>query len=98
MISDENFILTVAKGSVLHRANGGSIVLDSIPENAFELWKNGEYVFCLKKDGASLLEKISKEELVAILEKRKAFDYKVEIKLLEDAIKASGKTKKVENS
>ena len=42
MISDENFILTVAKGSVLHRTNG-SLTLDSIPEDAFSMWKDGEY-------------------------------------------------------
>ena len=90
MISDDNFVLTVTKGSVLHRA-GGYIVLDKIPENAFQLWKDGESVLSLRKTGAPLLENISKTELVSILEKRKNLDYQVEIKLLQDAIKALDK-------
>ena len=86
MISDENFILTVAKGSVLHRTNG-SVILDSIPEDAFSLWKNGEYFLILKKSGAPLLEDLSKEELEVILDKRKPINNLTEIKIIESAIK-----------
>ncbi len=86
MISDENFILTVAKGSVLHRTNG-SVILDSIPEDAFSLWKNGEYFLILKKYGAPLLEGLSKEELEVILDKRKPINNLTEIKIIESAIK-----------
>ena len=86
MISDENFILTVAKGSVLHRTNG-SVILDSIPEDAFSLWKNGEYFLILKKSGAPLLEGLSKEELEVILDKRKPINNLTEIKIIVSAIK-----------
>ena len=92
MISDENFILTVAKGSVLHRTNG-SLTLDSIPEDAFSMWKGGEYFLILKKSGAPLLEGLSKEELEVILDKRKPINNLTEIKIIESAIKALTKSK-----
>ena len=92
MISDENFILTVTKGSVLHRTNG-SVKLDSIPEDAFSMWKDGEYFLILKKSGAQLLENLSKEELEVILDKRKPINNLTEIKIIESAIKALTKSK-----
>ena len=92
MISDENFILTVAKGPVLHRTNG-SVILDSIPEDAFSMWKDGEQFLILKKSGAPLLEGLSKEELEVILDKRKPINNLTEIKIIETAIKALTKSK-----
>lgn len=99
MITDENFILTVAKGSVLHRTTG-SVILNSIPEDAFSMWKEGEYFLILKKSGAPLLEGLSKEELEVILEKRKPINNLPELKLIESAIKAlvnKNKPKNTEN-
>lgn len=87
MISDDFFILTVTDGSVLHRADGSSIVLNEIPENAFDIWKDGSPVFCLRKAGYDKLKSLSKDELEAILQKRNAHDYKIEIQLIRKALK-----------
>lgn len=87
MVSNEFFILTVAVGSVLHRTDGTSVKLTGIPENAFEIWRNGSRVFSLRKSGADLLNDLSKKELERILEKRISHDFKVEIQLLKKAIK-----------
>lgn len=93
MISNDCFILTVPKGSVLHRTDG-TVVLDKIPENAFDLWKEGEYVFALKKSGAVLLENLTPSELEVILNKRQPINNLFEIKLIETAIKAAKKKNK----
>ncbi len=87
MVSNDFFILTVAVGSVLHRADGTSVKLNNIPENALEIWRNGSRVFALRKSGADLLNDFSKKELELILEKRISHDFKVEIQLLKKAIK-----------
>ena len=53
----EFFVLTVAVGSILHRADGTSIKLDEVPEEAFEIWKTGTPVLAMKATGKALVEK-----------------------------------------
>lgn len=91
---DKYFVLTVKKGSVVHRANGVRQTLSEVPKNALELWEEGSRTLCLRKDGSELLADFPRERLSNILETRRHLNYKAEIKLLEDAIKATTKPKK----
>lgn len=93
---DKYFYLTVKSGSVVHRASGIRQTLIEVPKNALELWEEGSQTLCLRKDGLELLTDFSKARLEKVLDARKHLNYKTEIKLLEDAIKASGKSKKPE--
>lgn len=95
---DKIFMLTVAVGTILIKSDGKRQTLDKVPENAQELWEGGSRVLLLKKDAAKeFLAQYSKANLEKILEARKHLKYKAEIKLLEDAIKATKQTKS-ENS
>lgn len=87
MICDDIFLVTKTKGSILHRGNGEKIVLDKVPENALELWKEGSDVIALRKTGSSILEKLSKAELEAILEKRLPHGINVELLEIKKALK-----------
>ena len=66
----EFFVLTVAVGSILHRADGTSIKLDEVPEDAFEIWKTGTPVLAMKSTGKSLVEKLSIAEIRELIKIR----------------------------
>lgn len=93
---DKYFILTVKPGTIIWSGNGSKQTLTVVPENALELWERGSRTLCLKKDGIEILSDFTKERLEKVLETRKVLNYKAEIKLLEDLIKAAGKTKKTD--
>ena len=82
------FILTVALGTIIWKADGSQQILNDVPDNAAELWENASSTLCLKKDGAEeFLKSFSKNKLETILEKRKVLNFPAEQKLLEDALK-----------
>lgn len=91
---DKYFALIVKPGSVIHRANGIKQTLTEVPKNALEIWEEGSQTLCLRKDGSELIAEFTKERLENILELRRNINYKAEIKLLENAIKAAGTPKK----
>lgn len=93
---DKYFILTVALGSVIWRADGRQQKLTGVPPNALQLWENGSRTLLLKKDGAELLQDYSIEKLSEIYEVRKPIKNKFELKILENLIKAKT-SKKVES-
>lgn len=92
---EKYFFLTVKPGSVIHRANGVRQTLLEVPKNALEIWESGSTTLCLLKEGMELLSEFSKERLEKVLELRRNLNNKAEIKLLEAAIKALDKPKKV---
>lgn len=93
---DKYFILTVLPGTIIWKGNGSKQTLTVVPENALELWERGSRTLCLKKDGIEILYDFTKERLEKVLETRKVLNYKAEIKLLEDLIKAAGKKNKTD--
>lgn len=95
---DKVFTLTVVVGTILLNGDGSQQTLQGVPDNAKELWESGSRILVLKKDAApEFLSTYSKEELEKILADRIHLNYKAEIKLLEDAIKAAGKPKKTQD-
>lgn len=93
---EKYFILTVALGSIIWRADGRQQILTGVPSNALELWENGSRTLLLKKDGAELLQDYSIKKLSEIYEVRKPIKNKFELKILENLIKAKT-SKKVES-
>lgn len=86
-------MLTVAVGTIILRGNGTQQILTEVPKNAQQLWENGSRTLVLMRTAApDFLKQYSKEQLEKILAARQHLKIKAEIKLLEDAIKAS-KTK-----
>lgn len=85
---DKYFGLTVAKGTIIWRADGSQQTLTEVPENALDIWEKGSRTLCLKKEGAELLEKFSKQKIQQILDLRRPLKYEAEIKILEKALKS----------
>lgn len=88
----EFFVLTVAVGSILHRADGTSIKLDEVPEEAFEIWKTGMPVLAMKSTGKSLVEKLSIAEIRELIKIREPYNYSSELKVLKEVLKSLNST------
>ncbi len=84
----EFFVLTVALGSILHRADGTSVKLDEVPEEAFEIWKTGSPVLAMKATGKSLVEKLSVKEIQELIKVREPHNYNSELKVLKEVLKS----------
>ncbi|WP_313373749.1 hypothetical protein [Chishuiella sp.] len=82
------FVLTVAIGSILHRADGTSIKLDEVPEEAFEIWKTGTPVLAMKTTGKALVEKLSLKEIQELIKIREPHNYNSELKVLKEVLKS----------
>ena len=88
----EFFGLTVAVGSILHRANGTSVKLNEVPDEAFEIWKTGSPVLALKSTGKSLVENLSINEIQELIKVREPHNYASEIKILKEVLKSLNST------
>lgn len=90
--TNQFFILTVTKGSVMIGADGSKTTLNDVPKNALEHWKAGNYAFCLKKDtAAELFKDYSKEQIQKLIEIRTPIGYKAELDTLNSLLKSSSK-------
>ena len=88
MVTNDNFLLTVAVGSIIIGSNQR---LTEIPENALQLWENGSYTLCLRKGGVELLKDYSKERIQRLIEVRTPINFKAEIELLKTLLKSLNK-------
>lgn len=91
---EKYFTLTVAKGSIIHASKGKSRVIDELPEEAEQLWQEGDSTLVLKKSGEELLKGYSKSKLEKILAARTSLGYTAELELLEKALKKVSQTVK----
>lgn len=96
MVSNENFILTVAVGSIIIGSNNSQTRLTEVPPNALQLWENGSHTLCLRKAGVELLKDYSKEKIQKLIEVRTPINFKAEIELLKTLLKSQNKKPAVE--
>lgn len=88
MVSNDNFLLTVAVGSVIVGSDNSQTKLTDVPTNALHLWENGSHTLCLRKAGVELLKDYPKEKIQKLIEVRTPINFKAEIELLKSLLKA----------
>jgi|GEM_PF-1236764 len=91
MINNDNFLLTVAVGSIIIGSNNSQTKLTEIPKNALQLWESGSHTLCLRKGGVELLKDYSKEKIQKLIEVRTPINFKAELELLKTLLKAQPK-------
>lgn len=86
LVSNDHFVLTVAKGSEII-SKSRRIILNEIPKEAQQLWETGYYGFALRKGGEVLFENYTKEQIEKLIEIRKPLSYTVELNALKSLLK-----------
>lgn len=91
MVSNDNFLLTVAVGSIIVGSDNSQTKLIEVPVNALQLWENGNHALCLRKKGIELLKDYPKERIQKLIEIRTPINFKAELELLKSLLKANVK-------
>jgi hypothetical protein len=91
MIANDNFLLTVAVGSIIIGSNNSQTKITEVPVNALQLWENGNHALCLRKKGIELLQDYPKERIQKLIEIRTPINFKAELELLKSLLKDNAK-------